>query len=76
MQIHYYWMDKNSKKKGEGKKANNYHLLVDYEKKVMKYYVDCNGANESVKNNVEIAKKSDLNPYIYYLELHGYHRVY
>lgn len=70
MKLHLFWLDKNWKKKHKGA-AEHYNLLVDFETKTYKVYINpyC---NYQLPDDIEVAKKTDIMEYKEYLIKNGF----
>lgn len=72
MKIHLFWIDRNWETKGY---ANNYNLVVDFEKKTYLVYqnpfYDYRGPED-----IQVVKKSDIKNYIEHLKKEGFKEIY
>lgn len=69
--IHLYWIDKNRRTKGVGM---NYNLVIDYDKKAIKTYIDPYYWYWRAED-VEVSKKSDIIKYEMLLEKIWFARI-
>lgn len=69
MELHLYWSDNNWKKTGGV--ANNYNLVVDFEKKTYYEYVNPFYGYKGDRH-IEVKKKQDIKDYIRLLDENGF----
>lgn len=70
MKLHLFWLDKNWKKKHKGA-AEHYNLLVDFETKTYKVYINpyC---YYQLPEDIEVTNKTDIMEYVEYLIKNGF----
>ena len=67
MKLELYWFDKNLKQRGEGRNA---HLIIDYNRRVYKYFTSYILGYEY--NAVQVERKGDLKDYMQKLDAEGF----
>lgn len=71
MSIDLYYKENNWKQRGEGK---NIHLMVYYNIKKYRYITNTK-AEGMMSNNVQVARKGDIEEYVKALEGEGFSRI-